>query len=46
MTQGFPKEEAEYLAVQAMGPVAVVNRQFLRHMFTNPIGWVVLAALV
>jgi hypothetical protein len=46
MVEGFPREEAEHLAVDAMGPVARVNRQFLGHVFTTPVGWAVLVLLV
>jgi hypothetical protein len=46
MAQGFPREEAEHLAVQEMGPVAVTNRAFLGHMFTSSVGWIVLALTV
>jgi hypothetical protein len=42
MTQGFPREEAEHLAVQEMGPVAATNRALLGHIFTAKFGWRVL----
>ena len=45
MAQGFPKEEAEHLAVQEMGPVSSTNRALLGHMFTNRLGWWVLATM-
>jgi hypothetical protein len=46
MSQGFPREEAEHLAVQEMGPVAATNRALLGHFFTHRIGWMVLALMV
>ena len=46
MAQGFPREEAEHLAVQEMGPVARTNRALLGHALTNPSGWVVLGLLL
>ena len=46
MAQGFPKEEAEHLAVQEMGPVAVTNRALLSHVFTSSAGWVVVGAML
>ena len=46
MAQGFPREEAEHLAVQEMGPVAPTNRAFLGHAFTSSLGWLVLGALL
>lgn len=42
MAQGFPREEAEHLAVQEMGPVAATNRALLGHIFTAKFGWRVL----
>ncbi len=44
--QGFAREEAEHLAVQYMGPVEPVNRRFLGHIFTAPVGWATAALLV
>jgi len=46
LLEGFSKEEAEYLAVEGMGPVEPLNRRFLGHVFTYRTGWVSLAALV
>jgi hypothetical protein len=46
MEQGFPREEAEHLAVQEMGPVAATNRAFLGHIFTSSLGWVVVGLTV
>jgi hypothetical protein len=46
MAQGFPREEAEHLAVQEMGPVAATNRAFLGHIFTSSLGWVVVGLTV
>ena len=46
MTQGFPREEAEHLAVQEMGPVASTNRALLGHMFTSSVGWWALGIMV
>jgi hypothetical protein len=40
--QGFSREEAEHLAVQAMGEPQVTNRQLLGHALTTPLGWGVL----
>ena len=37
--KGFARDEAEYLAVQAMGDPVVTNRQLLGHFFTTPLGW-------
>jgi hypothetical protein len=42
MAQGFPREEAEHLAVQEMGPVSETNRALLGHIFTAKFGWGVL----
>ncbi|GAA5513231.1 hypothetical protein Dcar01_01957 [Deinococcus carri] len=44
--QGFSREEAEYLAVRAMGDPGTTNRDLLGHFLTTPLGWVVVAALV
>jgi hypothetical protein len=44
--EGHTSEEAEFLAVDAMGAVAKVNRQFLGHIFTPRVGWGVLIASV
>lgn len=46
MLEGHTSEEAEFLAVDAMGAVATVNRQFLGHIFTPRVGWGVLIASV
>ena len=46
MAQGFPREEAEHLAVQEMGPVASTNRALLGHVFTAKLGWAVLSIMV
>ncbi len=43
---GHPTEEAEYLAVQAMGDPAPTNRGLLRHAFTHRAGWLVLGAVL
>lgn len=43
---GYPREEAEFLAVQGMGDPAPTNRSLLGHMFTTPLGWGLLAATV
>jgi hypothetical protein len=45
MAQGFPREEAEHLAVQEMGPIASTNRALLGHMFTPKLGWITLGVL-
>lgn len=44
--EGFSREEAEHLAVKGMGDVGLTNRELLGHIFTTPLGWGVLAALV
>jgi hypothetical protein len=46
MVQGFPREEAEHLAVQEMGPVAATNRALIGHMFTSSLGWAVVAVML
>jgi hypothetical protein len=46
MAQGFPREEAEHLAVQEMGPVAATNRALLGHAFTSKLGWVMVGLTV
>ncbi|MDQ3397775.1 MAG: permease prefix domain 1-containing protein [Deinococcota bacterium] len=46
MLEGFNEEEAEHLAVEQMGPPEPVNRRFLGHVFTVPLGWTVLAVLL
>jgi hypothetical protein len=46
MAQGFPREEAEHLAVQEMGPVAETNRALLGHIFTSSLGWWALGLLL
>ncbi len=43
---GHPADEAEYLAVQAMGDPAPTNRGLLGHAFTHRAGWAVLAAVL
>ncbi len=45
LADGFPKEEAQHLAVQEMGPVEPVNKAFLGHVLTNKLGWFVLFGL-
>jgi hypothetical protein len=45
MAQGFPREEAEHLAVQEMGPVSETNRALLGHIFTAKFGWITLGVL-
>ncbi|CAM3585346.1 DUF1707 domain-containing protein [Deinococcus saxicola] len=45
-TQGFSREEAEYLAVKGMGEANVTNRQLLGHFLTTPLGWGVVALLI
>ncbi|WP_194165325.1 permease prefix domain 1-containing protein [Deinococcus terrestris] len=45
-TQGFSREEAEYLAVKGMGDPQPVNRGLLGHAFTHRAGWGVLALLL
>ena len=44
--EGFGREEAEHLAVKAMGDVKVTNAELLGHFFTTPLGWAVLAVLL
>ncbi|WP_174366538.1 permease prefix domain 1-containing protein [Deinococcus sp. JMULE3] len=44
--EGFSREEAEHLAVTAMGRPAGTNRALLGHVFTTALGWTVLTALV
>jgi hypothetical protein len=44
--KGFAREEAEFLAVQAMGNPQVTNRQLLGHLLTTPLGWGVLGIVV
>jgi hypothetical protein len=39
LLEGHSREEAEFLAVDAMGAPAPVNRQFLGHIFTPQLGW-------
>ncbi|CAN5507467.1 hypothetical protein BH24DEI1_BH24DEI1_04670 [soil metagenome] len=46
MLEGFSREEAEHLAVMGMGPPASVNRRFLGHLFTAPLGWLTVVVLV
>ena len=43
---GHPADEAEYLAVGAMGDPAPTNRGLLGHAFTHRAGWAVLAAVL
>ena len=45
-TQGFSREEAEYLAVKGMGEPQGVNRGLLGHVFTHRLGWAALAVLL
>jgi hypothetical protein len=46
LLEGHSREEAEFLAVDAMGAPAPVNRQLIGHMFTPQLGWrLVVAAL-
>ncbi|MCD0165030.1 permease prefix domain 1-containing protein [Deinococcus sp. 12RED42] len=44
--EGFSREEAEHLAVSAMGHPAGTNRALLGHVFTTALGWTVLTALM
>ncbi len=46
LSEGFPREEAQHLAVQEMGPVAQLNKTFLGHGLTNKLGWLVLVGLL
>jgi hypothetical protein len=46
MAQGFPREEAEHLAVQEMGPVAATNRALIGHIFTSSLGWAVVGVML
>jgi hypothetical protein len=46
MAQGFPREEAEHLAVQEMGSVAETNRALLGHVFTSSLGWAVVGVML
>jgi hypothetical protein len=39
LLEGHTREEAEFLAVDAMGAPAPVNRQFIGHLFTPKLGW-------
>jgi len=41
--KGFAREEAEFLAVRAMGDPAPINRGLLGHAFTARLGWSMLA---
>jgi hypothetical protein len=45
-SQGFSREEAEFLAVKGMGDPQPVNRSLLGHALTHKAGWLVLALLV
>jgi hypothetical protein len=40
--QGFPRLEAEHVAVSEMGLPEPTNRAFLGHFFTHKLGWMVL----
>lgn len=44
-SQGLDRSEAEHLAVEYMGPIEPVNRQFLGHFFTQRVGWLIAAVL-
>jgi hypothetical protein len=44
--EGHSTEEAEYLAVQAMGDPAPTNRGLLGHAFTHRVGWLALGAVL
>ena len=46
LLEGHSQEEAEYLAVDAMGAPAPVNRQLLGHVFTPRVGWGLVIATV
>jgi hypothetical protein len=46
MAQGFPREEAEHLAVHEMGPVAATNRALIGHIFTSSLGWIVVGVML
>lgn len=37
--EGFDREEAEHLAVRAMGSPKATNSELLGHFFTTPLGW-------
>ncbi|MDO4264816.1 MAG: permease prefix domain 1-containing protein [Deinococcus sp.] len=41
--EGFEREEAEHLAVRAMGSPEATNSELLGHFFTTPLGWAVAA---
>lgn len=41
--EGFDREEAEHLAVRAMGSPKATNSELLGHFFTTPLGWAVAA---
>lgn len=41
--EGFEREEAEHLAVRAMGSPKATNSELLGHFFTTPLGWAVAA---
>ena len=44
--EGHPADEAEFLAVQAMGDPAPTNRGLLGHAFTHRLGWLALGLVV
>jgi len=44
-SQGLDRSEAEHLAVEYMGPIEPVNRQFLGHVLTPRLGWILAALL-
>ncbi|WP_199188366.1 permease prefix domain 1-containing protein [Deinococcus arcticus] len=44
--QGFSREEAEFLAVRAMGHPQPVNRRLLGHALTHRVGWLTLGTLL
>lgn len=43
---GYSREEAEFLAVQAMGEVQTTNRELLGHFFSHRLGWLTLIVLL
>jgi hypothetical protein len=44
--EGHPADEAEFLAVQAMGDPAPTNRGLLGHAFTHRLGWLALGLVI
>lgn len=44
--QGFARDEAEFLAVRAMGDPQTTNRQLLGHFLTTPLGWLALGVVL